>query len=69
MGGTVWQIQYHVTSLPEDVDSSACAQDNDAVPQPQQWLSGVIVCVCVCFILLQLNTLLANSRTLTILTL
>ena len=67
MGETGWQVQYHATAVLEDIGSSACAQDNGAVPQPQH-MTFRSHC-CVCFILLQLNTLLAYSHTLAILTL
>ena len=46
----MWQVEYHATALLVDSDSSACAQDNGAVPQPQSmtFRRHCFVCVCVC---------------------
>jgi hypothetical protein len=45
MGETGWQVQYHATALLEDIDSSACALDNGAVPQPQHDIQESLLCV------------------------
>jgi hypothetical protein len=49
MGETGWQVQYLATALLAYayIDSSACAQDNGAVPQPQRMTFRSHCCVSV----------------------